>query len=160
MVTYLKTLIYIQDTSCAGLRVWPAVLDIFADFKFLFVSRVRFVRLVYLGAVLGEEAHEEEGGGEGGEAQSVLLSGLWGHSIRTKRRRAAHGAQWWSAHLVCGRAWVPSPVLPTRKCKGQCGLNIGPGRGKCPSCLISDMSLPLTILTAMVRERPEKGERE
>ena len=32
MVTYLKTLIYIQDTSCAGLRVWPAILDISAGF--------------------------------------------------------------------------------------------------------------------------------
>ncbi|XP_055429396.1 insulin-like growth factor-binding protein 2 isoform X2 [Bubalus kerabau] len=31
MVTYLKTLIYIQDASCAGLRVWPAILDISAD---------------------------------------------------------------------------------------------------------------------------------
>ena len=38
MVTYLKTLIYIQDTSCAGLRVWPAILDIFAGFQFLSAS--------------------------------------------------------------------------------------------------------------------------
>ena len=32
MVTYLKTLINIQDASCAGLRVWPAILDISAGF--------------------------------------------------------------------------------------------------------------------------------
>lgn len=47
MVTYLKTLIYIQDASCAGLRVWLAISGIFAGFRFLSASSgFSFVRPV------------------------------------------------------------------------------------------------------------------
>lgn len=65
MVTYLKTLIYIQDASCAGLRVWPAILDISAGFEFLFASRgFSLSGLGYLGVAWGWRRGVRMGGWE------------------------------------------------------------------------------------------------
>lgn len=68
MVTYLKTLIYIQDASCAGLRVWLAISGIFAGFRFLSASSgFSFVRPAVSEQCYGMEKRLAEGEGSGRE---------------------------------------------------------------------------------------------
>jgi hypothetical protein len=74
MVTYLKTLIYIQCTSCAGLRVWLAILDIVAGFKC--ILGIQCVRLEYLEAVLGIEKRPAEREGDGRDCKGQFVA-LW-----------------------------------------------------------------------------------
>lgn len=108
MVTYLKTLIYIQDASCAGLRVWLAISGIFAGFRFLSASSgFSFVRP-------GVSESSAMGWRRGWQKGRVVGERLGGFHLCN-----SVGVGLW-VH-VSGNAWRGS------------SLNLGPWRGKCPS---------------------------
>lgn len=80
MVTYLKTLIYIQDASCAGLRVWPAILDISAGLSFFLHPVVQFCQAwgIWEWPGDGEEVAEGEGGRREVGGSQCLVAPLGG----------------------------------------------------------------------------------